>query len=163
MKLEYIEIGQIVNTHGVRGELKLNPWDVDPELLRRVKTFYIDGQPWKPAGTRVHKNCLLFTLPGVADLDAALPFKGKVVSIRRRDVRLPDGEYFTAELVGLTALNAETGEILGTLEDVMPYPAHDVYRIQGEQEILVPAVPAFIEAIDMEAGTIRIHVWEGLI
>ena len=96
-------------------------------------------------------------------LDDALSYKGKVVSIRRSDVRLPDGTYFTAELMGLTALDAETGRVLGTLEDVMPYPAHDVYVIRGEKEFLVPAVPAFVEDIDMDAGTIKIRVWEGLI
>lgn len=165
MKLEYIEIGQIVNTHGVRGEMKLNPWDVEAELLRRVKTLYIDGRPYKPSSARVHKNCLLLTFPEVTDLDGALAFKGKTVSIRRRDVQLPDGEYFTAELMGLTALNAETGETLGQIKDVVPYPAHDVYVIAGEggKEILVPAVPAFIQEIDIDKGTMKIHVWEGLI
>ncbi len=165
MKLEYIEIGQIVNTHGVRGEMKLNPWDVEAELLRRVKTLYIDGRPYKPSSARVHKNCLLLTFPEVTDLDGALAFKGKTVSIRRRDVQLPDGQYFTAELIGLTAVNAETGEILGQVKDVVPYPAHDVYAIDGEggKEILVPAVPAFIQEIDIDKGTMKIHVWEGLI
>ena len=145
--------------------MKLNPWDVEAELLRRVKTLYIDGRPYKPASTRVHKNCLLLTFPEVTDLDGALAFKGKTVSIRRRDVQLPDGQYFTAELIGLTAVNAETGEILGQVKDVVPYPAHDVYAIAGEggREILVPAVPAFIQEIDIDKGTMKIHVWEGLI
>ena len=145
MKLEFIEVGEIVNTHGVRGELKLNPWDVDPEMLRRCKTFYIDGKPCRPAASRVHKNCLLFTLPGVGD------------------VRLPDGEYFTAELLGLTVLDAETKEELGKIADVIPYPGHDVYVVQGKKEFMVPAVPAFIGEIDMDRGTMEIHVWEGLI
>ena len=163
MKLEFIEVGQIVNTHGVGGELKLNPWDVEPEVLRRCKTFYIDGQALRPASARIHKNCLLFTLPGVGDLDSALGYKGKVVSIRRSDVRLPDGEYFTAELLGLTVLDAETREELGKIADVIPYPGHDVYVVQGKKEFMVPAVPAFIGEIDMDKGTMEIHVWEGLI
>ncbi len=163
MKLEYIEIGRIVNTHGVRGELKLNPWDVDAELLRRCGTFYIDAKPYQPVSARVHKNCLLFQLPGVADMDAALSYKGKTVSIRRADVHLPPGEYFTAELLGLTVLDAETGERLGEVSEVIPYPGHDVYVVRGEKEFMVPAVPAFIAGIDLEANTMRIHVWEGLI
>ena len=142
---------------------KLNPWDVEPEVLRRCKTFYIDGQALRPASARIHKNCLLFTLPGVGDLDSALAYKGKVVSIRRSDVRLPDGEYFTAELLGLTVLDAETKEELGEISDVIPYPGHDVYVVQGEKEFMVPAVPAFIGEIDMDRGTMEIHVWEGLI
>ena len=163
MKLEYVEIGQIVNTRGVRGEVKLNPWEIDPELLRRVKTFYIGGRAYKPSGFRVHKNCALLTFPEIPDLDAALALKGKVVSIRRSDVRLPDGEYFTAELLGLTVLDAETKENLGEIADVIPYPGHDVYVVKGKKEFMVPAVPAFIGDIDMDRGTMEIHVWEGLI
>ena len=163
MKLEYVEIGQIVNTHGVRGEMKLNPLDIDADLLCDVKTLYMDGRPYVPRTTRVHKGCLLLTLPGVEDLNAALAFKGKVVSIRRDAISLPEGVYLPAELIGLEARDAETDEVLGTLEGVMPYPAQDVYRIRGKKEFLVPAVPAFIAGIDLETGVIRIHVWEGLI
>ena len=163
MKLDDIEIGTIVNTHGVRGEVKLATHEIDPELLRRVKTLYIGGQAYRPSGFRIHKSCALLTFPEVPDLDAALALKGKAVSIRRSDIRLPDGQYFTAELLGLTALDGETGQVLGTLREVLPYPAHDVYVIQGEKEILVPAVPAFIEDVDIEGGTIKIRVWEGLI
>ena len=163
MKLEFIEAGQIVNTHGVRGEMKLNPWDVDVELLSRCRMFYIDGEPCKPKNMRIHKNCLLFQLPEVADMNAALRYKGKVVSIRRSDVFLPDGAYFAAELEGLQVLDDETGEELGKLTEVIPYPGHDVYVVKGEKEFMVPAVPAFIGEIDLEAGTMRIHVWEGLI
>ena len=100
---------------------------------------------------------------GYLDLDSALGYKGKVVSIRRSDVRLPDGEYFTAELLGLTVLDAETKEELGKIADVIPYPGHDVYVVQGKKEFMVPAVPAFIGEIDMDKGTMEIHVWEGLI
>lgn len=163
MKLEYVEIGQIVNTHGVRGELKLNPWDIAPDLLCDVKTLYIENRPYTPLSTRVHKGCLLLTLPGIEDLNAALAFKGKVVSIRRDAIVLPEGVYFPAELIGLEAQDAETGEVLGKLEKVMPYPAHDVYQIRGKKEFLVPAVPAFVDKIDLDTGIIRIHVWEGLI
>ena len=163
MKLDDIEIGTIVNTHGVRGEVKLATHEIDPELLRRVKTLYIGGKAYRPSGFRIHKSCALLTFPEVPDLDAALALKGKAVSIRRSDIRLPDGQYFTAELLGLTALDGETGQVLGTLREVLPYPAHDVYVIQGEKEILVPAVPAFIEDVDIEGGTIKIRVWEGLI
>ena len=163
MKLEYVEIGQIVNTHGVRGEMKLNPWDVAPELLCDVKNLYIEGSAYSPLSTRVHKGCLLLTLPGVEDLNMALTFKGKVVSIRRDAIDLPEGVYFPAELIGLETQNAETGEVLGTLERVMPYPAHDVYQIRGKKEFLVPAVPAFVDEINLDTGIIRIHVWEGLI
>ena len=162
MRPEFLEIGTIVNTHGVRGEMKLAPRDVDAALLRGVKALYIDGRAYRPASARVHKDCLLLTLPEVTDLDGALAFKGKAVSIRREDVSLPEGVYFPAELIGLSAVDAESGAALGTLVRVLPYPAHDVYVIRGEKEFMVPAVPAFIQAVDLERETIQLHVWEGL-
>lgn len=163
MKLEYIEIGQIVNTHGVRGEMKLNPWDVDAELLRGCKTFYIGGKAHTVSSSRVHKGCLLFQMPGVNDMDTALTFKTKVVSIRREDLDLPDDFFFPAELEGITVLDTANGKELGKLKEVIPYPGHDVFVVKGEKEFMVPAVPAFIDSIDLEANEMKIHVWEGLI
>ena len=163
MELEFIHIGQIVNTHGIRGEIKLLPHSVDPDIIVRCKTMYIGGQAVAPRTRRVHKGCVLLTLPGVEDIDTALAYKNKDVSIRRKDVKLPKGVYFDQELLGLTARNAATGETLGTVEEVMNYPAHKVYAIRGgKDEYLVPAVPAFIQDIDIQAGTMDIHVWEGL-
>lgn len=163
MLLDFITAGQVVNTHGIRGEVKLLPQGVELDMLAACKTFYIGGKPYVPTARRVHKGCLLLKLTDIDDMNAALPLKGKTVSIRRADVPLPDGEYFDEELVGLTAHDAETGEELGKLEEVLTYPAHKIYVVRGgKDEYLVPAVPAFIAGIDMEAGTLDIHIIEGL-
>lgn len=163
MELEFITAGQIVNTHGIRGEIKILPQDVDAEILHKIKTIYIDGEQRAVTASRVHKGCLLAKLPGVDDMDAALALKNKTVAIRRKDAKLPKGVYFDQELIGLIARNAETGEELGTLEEVMDYPAHKVYAVRGgKDEYLIPAVPAFVKEIDIKANTIDIHVWEGL-
>lgn len=96
-------------------------------------------------------------------MDAALALKGKAVSIRRADAALADGVYFDQELLGLTARDAATGAVLGTVEEVMDYPAHKVYAVRGgADEYLIPAVPAFVAAIDLAGGTMDIHVWEGM-
>ena len=163
MKLEFIAAGQVVNTHGVRGEVKILPQGVEPEILLDCGTLYIGGASHTVAAGRVHKDCLLAKLKGVEDMDAALALKGKPVSIRRADASLPEGEYFDQELLGLTARDAATGEALGTVDEVLTYPAHKIYAVRGgADEYLVPAVPAFIAAIDMAGGTIDIHVWEGM-
>lgn len=163
MKLDYITAGPIVNTHGIRGEVKLLPQGVDAEDLTGCKTFYIGGAPWACTASRVHKGCLLLKLRGVEDMDAALALKGKPVSVRREDVPLPEGRYFDEELVGLTALNAETGEELGRVEEVLTYPAHKIYAVRGgRDEYLIPAVPAFIAGIDMDGGTLTVHMMKGL-
>ena len=163
MELEFITAGQIVNTHGIRGEVKLLPQGVEPDLLAQCDPLYIGGKPFSPAARRIHKGCLLLRLEGVDDMDAALALKGKTVSIRRADAPLPAGEFFDEELVGLTARDAETGEALGKLEEVLSYPAHKIYVLRGgRDEFLIPAVPAFIAGIDMAAGTVDVHMMEGL-
>ena len=163
MELEFISAGKIVNTHGVRGEVKLLPQGVALEILENCKTLYLAGEPVIPTARRVHKGCLLLKLPGVEDMDAALTLKGRTVSIRRQDIQLPEGVYFDEELVGLTAKDAATGEVLGRVEEVLSYPAHKVYAVRGgKDEYLIPAVPAFIAAVHLPEGTMEIHVWEGM-
>lgn len=163
MELEFIPVGTIVNAHGIRGEVKLLPQGIGLDLLARCKTFYLDGKPVSPTARREHKGCLLLKLPGVDDMDGALALKNKQVSIRRADIKLPKGVYFDQELLGLTVRDAETGETLGTLEEVMDYPAHKVYAVRGgKDEYLIPAVPAFVKEINLTDGTVDIHVWEGM-
>lgn len=163
MELSFITAGQIVNTHGIRGEVKVLPQGVEPELLAECSTLYIGEKPCRLTAGRVHKGCLLAKLEGVDSMDAALALKGRSVSIRRLDVQLPEGEYFDQELVGLTARDADTGEELGKVEEVLTYPAHKIYVVRGgRDEYLVPAVPAFIARIDVPGETMDIHMMEGL-
>lgn len=163
MELEFITAGLIVNTHGIRGEVKLLPQGVEPELLAQCGTLYIGGKPFALAGSRIHKGCLLAKLEGVDDMDAALALKGKAVTIRRADVSLPEGGYFDEELVGLAVRDGSTGEELGKVAEVLSYPAHKIYAVRGgKDEYLVPAVPAFIAGIDLPGGTMDIHMMEGL-
>ena len=96
-------------------------------------------------------------------MDAALALKGKSVSIYAEDVELPEGEYFDVELEGCTVLDDATGEELGKLKRVLHYPAHKVYTVKGEREILIPAVKdAFIRSVDLDGGRMEVKVWEGL-
>ena len=163
MELEFITVGQIVNTHGIRGEVKILPQGVDADLLRGCKTLYIGDHPCAVESSRVHKGCLLAKLAGVDDMDTALTYKNKTVTIRRKDVKLPKGVYFDQELIGLSARDAETGEELGKVEEVLDYPAHKLYVVRGgRDEFMIPAVPAFVKAIDMESDVMEIHVWKGM-
>ncbi len=163
MKLEFIHAGKVVNTHGVKGEIKILPQGVAPEMLAECYTLYVGGKAYDLIAGRIHKGCLLARLEGIGDMDAALALKGKTVTVRREDVPLPEGEYFDEELVGLTARNASTGEKMGKVEEVMHYPAHDIYVVRSARnEYLVPAVEEFIAAIDLARGTMDIHMMEGL-
>ena len=164
MRPEFITVGTVVNAHGIRGEVKVNPSGFDPEFIAGFKTLDIGGQAVQVRAARVHKSTVLLALPGVDTMDDALALKGKAVAIRRTDARLPKGQYFDAELEGCTVLDDATGEELGKLDKVLHYPAHKVYQVRGgAHEYLIPAVPeVFIAAIDPEAETIRVHMMKGL-
>ena len=163
MRLETIKVGRIVNAHGIRGEVRVQPRDADPHFLTRFHTFYIDGKPVTPTAAHVHKSLVLMKLPGVDDMNAALTWKDKDLYIRREDAHLAEDEFFDDELLGMQVFNAETGALLGELVRVDPYPAHPVYTVRGEKEYLIPAVPgAFIHTVDLDANRMEVHVWEGL-
>ena len=160
MKLETIKVGRIVNAHGIRGEVRVQPRDADPTFITRFKTFVINGEVVKPTENHVHKSVVLMKLPGVDDMDAALALKDKDVCVRRADAHLPKNEFFDDELLGLQVYNAETGELLGELQRVDPYPAHKVYTVQGEREYLIPAVwGAFIQSVDLDSNRMDVTVW----
>ena len=163
MKKEFISVGTIVNAHGIRGEVKLNPVGFDPEFLAEFDRFIIGGKETEVLHARVHKSVVLLTLPGVEDMDAALALKGREVKIYRDDVELPEGEYFDDELVGCTVLDDATGEEVGKVNRVLTYPAHKIYEVKGEREYLIPAVPkVFIESVDLDAAEMRVHLMKGL-
>lgn len=163
MRPEYIPVGQIVNAHGIKGEVKLNPMGFDPEFIAEFDTLYIGGKKVEVKHSRVHKSVVLLTLPGVEDMDAALALKGKDVSIRREDVEVPEGYYFDEEIEGLTVVDCATGKEIGKVKKVLTYPAHKIYQVVGEKEYLIPAVPGvFIESVDLDADTVHVHLMKGL-
>ena len=163
MKLETINVGRIVNAHGIKGEVRVQPRDGDPYFLTEFKTFYIDGKPVTPTSNHVHKSLVLMKFPGVDDMNAALTWKDKVLYIRREDAHLPEGEYFDDELLGVEVYDEATGALLGEIKQVETYPASKVYTVKGEKEYLVPAVKvAFIRSVDLEQNRMEIHLWEGL-
>ena len=163
MRPEFITVGTIVNAHGIRGEVKVNPAGFDPEFIADFKTMYIAGQPVKVKAARVHKSTVLLALPGVDTMDDALALKGRAVSIRRTDAHLPQGQYFDQELVGLRVIDCATGGEIGVIDRVLIYPAHRIYQVKGQREYLIPAVPGvFIESTDPDAGEMRVHLMKGL-
>ena len=160
-KKQFLEAGRIVNTHGVRGEVKIKPWADSPEFLKDFGTLYIDGAPVKVRSARVHKGCVIASLEDIDDVNGAMRLKGKLVSIDRRDAKLPEGGYFIQDIIGARVVD-ETGAEVGTLAEVLNLPGSDVYVVRGEREILIPAVPQFILSRDIDAGVITVRMMEGL-
>lgn len=163
MKNPFLEAGEIVNTHGIRGELKILPWADSADFLCQFDTFYIDGQPVKVLSARAHKNMAIVLLEGVGDINAAMRYKGKVISIDRTGVVLPNGRHFLADLMGLEVKDAQTGAVYGTVTDILTPPAHEVYVVTGTgKEYLIPAVDEFVKEIDVDRGFIAVKLIEGM-
>jgi len=157
-----LEAGRIISAHGVNGAIKILPWTDSPVFLTNLEHLFIDGKPVKILSSRVHKNCVIAVLDGVDDIDGALRLKDKTVFIDRDCVKLEEGRHFIADLVGLRALDAETGGELGVVVEVMSLPANNVYVIKGSREILVPAMPDFIEETDIDGGFISVRLIDGM-
>ena len=163
MKQRFLEAGEIVNTHGVRGEVKILPWGDGPEFLCGFDTVYLDGKPVRLLGARPPKTMVLAALEGVDSVEAAMRLKGKVLSIDRTGVKLPEGRHFLADLMGLTVLDAATGAELGMIQDILTPPSHEVYVVRGGgKEYMIPAVDAFVKEIDVDAGCVRVTLIEGM-
>ena len=163
MKQPFIPSGRILNTHGVRGELKLEVWLDSPESLSAYPRIYIGGQEMKLRSVRVQNRFVIAALDGIADVNAAMRLKGKSFSIAREDARLPEGGYFLQDLLGARVVS-DTQEEVGTLTDILERPASVIYVVTGPdgREHLIPAVPAFIRAVDADAGLVTVHMIEGL-
>ena len=163
MKNRFLEAGQIVNTHGIRGEVKIVPWCDSPEFLLQFDTLYLDEEPIRVLEARAHKGNVLARLEGVDDVNAAMVLKGRTVSIDRTGVVLPEGRHFIADLMGLDVLDADSGEKLGVVADVLTPPAHEVYVVKGAGcEYLIPAVDEFLIETNVEGGYIKVRLIEGM-
>ena len=162
MKHNFLEGGQIVNTHGIRGEVKIVSWCDTPEYLADFSTYYIDQKPVKVRSARVHKGNVIASLEGYDDINAAMLLKNKIVHLSREDAVLPEGQFFLADLIGLKVFDADNGEELGILEDVLTPSVQKVYVIRGQREIMVPAVDEFLVETNIEEGYMKIHLIEGM-
>ena len=163
MKQRFLEAGHIVNTHGIRGEVKIVPWCDSPEFLCGFDTLYIDEAPIRLRAARPHKGNVLAALEGVDTVEGAMALKGKTVHIDRADVTLPEGRHFLADLIGLRVVDADSGAELGVLTEVLTPPAHQVYLVKGPQgERLIPAVEEFIVETNVDGGYLRVRLIEGM-
>ena len=158
MKLEFLEAGEIVTTHGVRGELKVLPWSDSPEFLCDFKRVRIDDKDYKIASCRIQKTCNLLKIEGVDTMEDAQKLRGKTVLVYRNEA--PEGLIFAAELIGITVRSE--GREIGRVADVLDYPGNKVYVVKGQREYMIPAVSAFVLDTDMENNLMQVRLIEGM-
>lgn len=155
---DLLEAGKIINTHGVRGELRVEPWADSADFLTDFDVFYIDGTAFEVESSRVHKEKLLLKLAGVDSIEAAEKLKNRVVYIDREDAELDEGQYFLSDLIGCEAVTEE-GVSIGKVTDVLSRPGGDILEIRGESEHLVPIVP-FV--LGHGSGVVTVRLIEGM-
>ena len=160
--MELIEIGQIVNTHGIRGEIKLNPWTDDLYDLLDLDVFYEkDGKVLRVENSKVHKNVVIIKFSGINTMNDAEKMKGKTLYTEKTP--LPEGRYYIKDLIGLTAY--ENDEILGELTDVFNTGANDIYEIKTPdgKRIYLPVIDGVIGDVDLENKKIFVKIPAGLL
>lgn len=167
MLKKYLEVGQIVGTHGVRGEMRVNPWCDSPDFMKQFKHFYLskDGaEPLKVISCRPHGNIALLKVEGIDSIDAANRIMRKVLYMDRAEANLRQGENFIQDLIDCTVSDADTGTVYGKLTDVMETGANDVWQITDEKgkEYLIPAIKEVISETDVEKGVIKIRPMKGI-
>ncbi len=166
---DMLQVGVITQTHGVHGEVKVFPTTDDPKRFLKLKQVILDDGretiTLEIEKARFFKQYVLLKFRGHDDPDEMEKYKGASLLVERKDaVPLEENEYFIADLVGLSVVT-DTGEELGTLTDVIPTGANDVYAVSSQQygEVLVPAIRDCILDVDLAAGQMKIHLLDGLI
>lgn len=158
MRLAFLQAGEIVTTHGVRGEVKVLPWSDGPEFLCGFARVRIDGKDYAVENCRIQKTCNLLKLVGVDTVEAGQALRGKTVEVYRSDA--PAEDIYAAELIGMTVLH--NGQNIGQITDVLDFPGNAVYVVKGEYEYMIPAVKQFILDTNLDENVMRVTLIEGM-
>lgn len=164
---DYLEVGRVVTTHGVRGEMKVELWCDGADFLAGFSTLYLSangGAPQAVTAVRPHKGMALLTLKGVESIEAARAYIGRVLYISRKDAKLPAGKYFLQDLIGLEVRDAATGRVYGTVKEVTHPAAQDIYTVltPAGEECRFPGVPEFLKQLHPEEGYLLISPIPGM-
>lgn len=166
MKKQFLESGKIVGTHGIKGEVRIDPWCDSPEFLCAFKKLYLDseGREFIEVKSRPHKHIALAKIKGVDTIDQAQRMRGKVVFINRDDISLADGVNFVQDLIGLEVIDSENGKSYGKITDVLRTGANDVYEITDKEgkKFLAPVIDEVIVKKNIDEGFVLIRPMKGI-
>ena len=157
MRKDFIDAGEIVTTHGVRGEVKVLTWLDSPEMLCEFDRCRIDGREYKIESCRVQKTCNLIKLQDIDSMEAAQAMRGKVIQLYREDIC--GDVIFGDELNGVEVFC--DGVNIGKITDVLDYPGNSVYVI-NKGEYMIPAVKEFILSMDIDKNEMQVKLIEGM-
>lgn len=163
-----LEVGKIVNTHGLRGEVKVVPWTDYPEVFEEISSVFIsrrdETREYKIKSVKYQKNNVILKLSGIDTIDEAEKLRGVILTTERSQLgELPEGTYYIADLIGL-AVYDESETLLGTISDVLQTGSNDVYVVKRDagRDLLIPVIDGVVLAVDIDGGRVRVHLMEGL-
>lgn len=163
---QFLEVGKINNTHGIKGEVKLTLWCDDIEYLKQLKVLYLDeygNQPVKVKSVRPQKNLAILKLEGFDTIEQAEGIKGKILYCNRDDAQIDEGANYIADLIGCYVVDIDTEEEYGKIVDVLNYGSCDIYDIESwGKHTLIPATKDIVKEINTEYKVIRIKKMKGL-
>lgn len=166
--MDLLEVGKIVNTHGLRGEVKVVPWTDYPEVFEDIETVYIkkksDYERLDIAGIKYQKNNLIIRFAQLKDINEAEKYKNRVLYAERASLgELPEGVYYIADLIGLDVVK-EDGEKVGVISDVFNTGSNDIYEVkrEGQKNLLLPVIDDVVLNIDVENKKVTVRMMEGL-
>lgn len=167
MLKQFLETGQIVSTHGIKGELRFNPWCDTPEFMKRFKTLYFDKngeKSVKVVSCRPHGNIVILKLEGIDTVEEAQKLRNKILYMNRDDANLKKGDWFVQDLIGCTVYDADNTDIIyGELTDVSATGANDVWYIQKNgKEYIIPAIKDVVIKVDVENEAVYIRPLKGI-
>ena len=169
MKQSFFEIGQIVNTFGIKGFVKINPFTDDLERFEELKSVFVVKNKelieMQIEEVKYHKHLVLVKFKGIEDINMAEKYKGCYIKIKRENARkLPEDTYFIADLIGIKVYD-EDGNLLGKVDDIYNNKSTDIYVIKDDlgKQILLPSTKEVIKQIDVDNDKIVVHLIDGLV
>lgn len=163
---QYLEIGKLNNTHGVKGELKMQLWCDDINYLKQLDTLYLDENGLKSVkllSVRPQKDIAIIRLDGIDTIEKAEMLKGKVLYCNRDDAQIDEDANYIADIIGCYVVDVDTEEEYGKVVDVVNYGSCDIYDIESwGKHTLIPAIPDIIKEINTDYQVIRIKKMKGL-
>ncbi len=166
--MDLLEVGKIVNTHGLRGEVKVVPWTDYPEVFEDIDFVYVkkksEYERLDVKGIKYQKNNLIVRFSQITDINMAEKYKNQVIYAEREILgELPEGVYYIADLIGLDIV-AEDGEKIGTVSDVFNTGSNDIYEVkrEGKKNLLLPVIDDVVLNIDVDGGKITVRMMDGL-
>lgn len=167
MKKNFLEVGRIVSTHGLNGDVKVEPWCDNCKFLCEFKYLYFENYDFKKIkilSAKVHKNSVLMKIDGVNSIEQAELLRGKVLFMNREDIDLPKGKFFIQDILNLRVFDVNTNLYYGKVTDVIKTGANDVYQITNEdnKNYLIPAIKDVICEVNVDNNFMKIRPLKGI-